>query len=174
MTASAISLGNMFAVLYCLLLGACAIADFVWLRIPNLLVVALVALFLVCAAVTDVSVNWLWHIVPAVVALACGILLFRTGKIGGGDVKLLAAATLWVGVEGMSTFLLGLGVAGLLVALLFVAGWQTLEAPLQRLQARPAAIALVPESLLQRGNVPYGVVIAAASIAAVGRVPFFA
>jgi prepilin peptidase CpaA len=174
MTAVALSLGDMLAALYCLLFVACAITDFVWLRIPNLLVLSLVVLFLACPAVTGVPVNWVWHIVPAVLVLFCSALLFRAGKMGGGDVKLLAAAALWVGVDGMPTFLIGLGVAGFFVALLFVISWRLFDAPLMRLQAWPAARALVPQSLAQRGNIPYGIVIAVASIAAASKISFFA
>ncbi len=174
MTASESLLVDAFAVLYCLLLVACAMTDFLWLRIPNLLVLALVALFLASAALTDVPVNWLGQVLPALGGLGVGILLFQFGKIGGGDVKLLAAAMLWIGIHGLPIFLISLAIAGVAVLLLFLVAWRHLDRSSLRLIARLDAKGLVPRSLAERGHIPYGIVIAIASIATAGRVPFFA
>lgn len=174
MTASASLLADSFATLYCLLLVACAMTDFLWLKIPNLLVVALVGLFLACAALTDVPVNWPGQLLPALGGLALGILLFQFGKLGGGDVKLLAATMLWIGIHGLPIFLIWLGIAGVAVLLLFLVAWRQLDRSSLHLKARLDAKGLVPRSLAERGHIPYGIVIAIASIAAAGRVPFFA
>jgi len=174
MTASESVLVDSFAVLYCLLLVSCAMTDFFWLRIPNLLVLALVGLFLACAVLTDVPVNWFGQVLPALVGLGIGVLLFQFGKIGGGDVKLLAAAMLWVGIQGLPTFLIWLGIAGVAVLLLFLTAWWYLDRSSLRLKARSDEKGLVPRSLAERRHIPYGIVIAIASIATAGRVPFFA
>lgn len=173
MTASASILVDGFALLYCLLLVACATTDFLWLRIPNVLVLAFLALFGACAAVSNVQVNWFGHVVPAVVSFGLGMLLFRFDKMGGGDVKLLAAAVLWIGLNGLPTFLLGLGVGGLAVVFLFLLAWRHLDGSVLRLKFLPAAGGIVPLSLAHPRQIPYGIVVAIASIASVGKVPFF-
>jgi hypothetical protein len=48
-----------------------------------------------------------------------------------------------------------------------------LDGSVLRLKLRPAAGAIVPLSLAHPRQIPYGVVIAIASIASVGKVPFF-
>ena len=174
MMASASLLADSFAALYCLLLVACAITDFLWLKIPNLLVVALVVLFVACAVSTDVPVNWLGQVLPALIGLCLGIVLFQFGKFGGGDVKLLAATMLWIGIYGLPIFLIWLGIAGIAVLLLFLVAWRQLDRSLARLKDRLEAKGLVPRSLAERGHIPYGIVIAIASIAAAYKVPFFA
>ena len=58
------------AVAYWALFIACAATDFLWLRIPNLLVLAIVALFaLACVIAPPLALVW-GHIVPAIVAFA--------------------------------------------------------------------------------------------------------
>ena len=46
------------------------------------------------------------------VALVAGMGMFAAGWIGGGDAKLLAAASLWLGLPAMPVFLLVTALAG--------------------------------------------------------------
>lgn len=91
----------------------------------------------------------------AVLALFVGAGMFALRWIGGGDAKLIAAACLWLGVSGSGMFLLWTGVMGGLfcLALLFA-----------RFHARPyvhAAPGWAVRLLEPRGDIPYGVAIAA-------------
>ena len=74
--------------------------------------------------------------------------------MGGGDVKLLTAATLWVGPGGTPSLLIGTAVLGglLTLALLFPLALRAVFAP--------AAAA----SAARRMPVPYGVAIAGAAL----------
>jgi prepilin peptidase CpaA len=77
--------------------------------IRNSLVLSLISLYLLHAAIT-----WRWTEVPADLGLAAvifaiGLAFYALGLLGGGDVKLLAVAFLWVGMRG------ALLLAGLLV-----------------------------------------------------------
>ena len=74
---------------------------------------------------------------------------FRLGILGGGDVKLLAAAALWLGAAALMPFLMATALAGGLLAVAFLA-W-----------------ALVRRD---RGRValPYGIAIAAGGVAMTG------
>jgi prepilin peptidase CpaA len=112
--------------------------------------------------------------VPAFAALAVGAALFSLNLMPGGDVKLLSAAILWTGLDVLPSFLIWVGVAGLIITLLFVTARRGLEALVIQLQASFRLSSFVPLSLAERrGYVPYGVVIAAASIAVVERIPLF-
>ncbi len=73
--------------------------------------------------------------------------MFAAGLLGGGDVKLLAAGSLWLGATGTGGFLMVTVLAGGLLALVFLA---------LRLARRDG-----PETAL-----PYGVAIATAGILA--------
>lgn len=100
-----------------MLLGAACVADVAARRIPNA-VVALLAL------------GGLWArwgagglagagggLLAGGLVLAVLLLAWRLGVVGGGDVKLAAAAAVWVGPAGLLRFALFTGAAGLPVAL---------------------------------------------------------
>lgn len=155
---------NLIALGYGALFLACALTDLIWLRIPNLLVLALVALFAVACVVAPPPLLIWGHIVPALVAFAVAASLFYWGKFGGGDVKLFAAAVLWVGAPALGPFLIALAIFGTIAVVIFgylntqVAGivvWAGAylgrEVPL-------------PASLQTNKSVPYGMVIAAAAL----------
>ena len=56
-------------------------------------------------------------VVAAAAVLAAGFGLWRCGALGGGDVKLLTAATLFVGLDGLPTLVIGTALAGGVLAL---------------------------------------------------------
>jgi prepilin peptidase CpaA len=91
-----------------------------------------------------------------------GAVLFSRGLIGGGDVKLLAAATLWAGPAGTPTLLVLTGVFGGLVCLFVLT-------PLGQIAtAASGQIGLAREGGAANGKrravVPYGMAIAAAAL----------
>lgn len=87
----------------------------------------------------------------ALAVFAAGVFLFRFGLFGGGDVKLMAAAALWLGAASVGSFLFATALAGGALALLVLAG---------RLVIREADVS-------ERGaSLPYGVAIATGGILA--------
>jgi len=58
------------------------------------------------------------HVLVGFCTLLVGIILFARGYIGGGDVKIIAACALWLGVEHIASFLLIMGFFGGLLSLL--------------------------------------------------------
>ena len=80
------------------------------MRIPNWLNGALALLFLPLAAVTLPPETILWRVAGAALVLAIGLAFFAIRKMGGGDVKMLAAAALYIPAEqaGMALQLLSL------------------------------------------------------------------
>jgi prepilin peptidase CpaA len=149
------------------LLCAAAILDVATRRVPNLLVGAL--------AVSGLGAQWLvrGHGTMLLAVLAVGIagavhaIPWWLRVLGGGDVKLAAAAAAWVGAAALPTFLLAAAVAGGLVsAAALLAGGRWSRAALSpRLSA---GLARISPSARTGISVPYGVAISAGAIVALG------
>lgn len=118
------------------LMVATAVYDLRQLRIPNWLVLAVVGAFLATAPFVLPWVEVLWRILFAVILLVLGILLYQVRQVGGGDVKMLAAAALyvsWRDAPGVA-FLLALMLVVMFLTLFVVkrlvpatGGWRALE-----------------------------------------------
>ncbi|WP_309662581.1 prepilin peptidase [Sphingomonas sp.] len=139
------------ALILALLLVAAAIEDAVRLRISNIICILILGAAFVAIAVAGPQ-SALWqNIVVFGALLGMGTLLFASGKLGGGDVKLLASAGLWFdirsGVVMLTSVLLAGGVLALVILGLRMFNWSD------------AAIARV-RLLKPKGGIPYGVAIA--------------
>jgi prepilin peptidase CpaA len=76
-----------------------AFTDLKSFRIPNELVILLALLFFVHAGLVGEWARIPWNIGMAVFVLGCLMVFYSWGHVGGGDVKLLAVAFLWTGIE---------------------------------------------------------------------------
>lgn len=142
----------LFAVPTIFLLLAAAVTDIRTRKIPNAIPVGIVILFF-AAAIALPDLNWLGAIATAAAVFVFGAVLFATGKFGGGDVKLLAAAALWAGATGIVPLLIVTALTGGILALI-----QVVPALLNNL------VALVRPSFytaIAFRSLPYGVAIAA-------------
>ena len=81
------------------LLFAASCFDVLRLRIPNTIPVALVALFAIQLLVGRNVQAPLEHLQAMGVALLILLPFFALNMLGGGDVKLLAAVALWLGMS---------------------------------------------------------------------------
>ena len=157
------------------LLGLAAFTDMRERRIPNRLTGAIAALYPVYVLVSPTPVAWLAALGLAVAVFAVGLGLFARELIGGGDVKLLAAMSLWAGPEQFVWFMLVTTLAGGALSLisLWYRRWGALiEAHLATLGLVTASgRALVSPKVAGEGSsagsttVPYGVGIAAGGVA---------
>jgi prepilin peptidase CpaA len=101
------------------------------LRIRNEAVAALAVLFLLRTALQGHYQEALSHAAFAAVMLAVLLLMYARGPVGGGDVKLLAVAFLWLGIESsfvFSLFLIAFTISYALLAKLGVAPKQVVSA----------------------------------------------
>lgn len=137
------------------LLLAAAITDVARLRIPNLIPLLLLAGFALSAAAGQVAAP-LGHLVALLVVLALLLPVFAFGMLGGGDVKLLAAAALWLGLADLPLLLILVGIAGGVFAALWL--------PLRSALARAVPADRLPESLRPRAALPYAVPIGIATL----------
>ncbi|WP_291833205.1 prepilin peptidase [Brevundimonas sp.] len=135
--------------------------DLTTMRIPNWISLLLIVFFFPAALAVGLPLTTLAiHIGVAFAALLVGAGMFALRWIGGGDAKLMAAACLWLGLEGSGMFLLWTGVMGGLfcLALLFA-----------RFHSRPylaGAPGWVVSLMEPKGDIPYGVAIAAGALLA--------
>lgn len=145
-----------------LMVGAALIAgaayDAATLTIPNWVSLALVALFPIVAF--NAGFGWAEagiHVGVGVAALIVGAALFATGTVGGGDAKLFAAVSLYIGAGWFATFIFFVALAGGVVALVVLA---------IRYAAAFGIVARLSwlQHLLTGKGIPYGVAIAAGGL----------
>jgi prepilin peptidase CpaA len=160
---------------YLTMLGLAALKDICERRIPNLLTGALAALYPVYVLVSPTPVAWLAALGLAAAVFFVGLGLFARALIGGGDVKLLAALSLWAGPEQFVWFILVTTLAGGVLSLISLC-YRCLRG---LVEANLATRGLVPASGRPSGSpggstdeipdrsttLPYGVAIAAGGIA---------
>ena len=153
--------------------------DLLYRRIHNLLVLLLLALWLVlpaCAVFglgpwaglsgTELFDQVAYSMLGAGLVLIIGFGLFHLGRVGAGDVKLMAAVCLWVGASNQMTFLIVTALAGGLLALglpllsqlehFLALRWQRLATVFPRLDI-PVPVVLTDQ---RPQGIPYGVAIA--------------
>jgi prepilin peptidase CpaA len=124
-------------------------------RIPNELIVALLALAAFRIALAGDPAAGLYTLAASAALFVATFLLFWRGLLGGGDVKLLVATGFLIGYHDLFQFLFVMSVSGALVAL----------AVLARDRLRPATMPVPKDQEIPaRLTVPYGVAIAAAGI----------
>lgn len=80
-------------------------SDIASMLIPNWVSIALAALFPLAALAAGMS----WaeiglHVGVGVLVFIAGFILFSIGVLGGGDVKVIAAVSLWTGAAALSPF----------------------------------------------------------------------
>src|SRR3990172_4333756 len=99
--------------LFPFLVVAAAIADFFTMKIPNRLNLAIAGLMLPVALIAGMPGDvFLWHLAAGGLMLAGGFGLFAANAIGGGDAKLFAAASLWIGWNQLMPFAIYTAPAG--------------------------------------------------------------
>jgi prepilin peptidase CpaA len=146
-----------------------AVVDLFTLTVPNRIVIAFALLFFVAPplaglGLTDIGL----HAGLGLVALALGFALFSLGLVGGGDAKLFAATSLWLGPQAVVSYALYAALIGGALALLLLF-WR----------AQPLPAMLASKGWLVRlhspdEGMPYGIALAVAGILAYPHSPFVA
>lgn len=147
-----------------LIYAACS--DVTSLTIPNWLSIAMALVFAPMALAMHMPLNEIGvHYGFGLAILVIGFFLFQAKIFGGGDAKLVAAAAVWTGFTAFPTFILGMALAGglLALALLTARKWSPFLA---------AAPAFVNRLLTPESGVPYGVAIMAGGLLALPALPF--
>jgi prepilin peptidase CpaA len=135
--------------LWSLTLVAAAVSDLRSFRIPNALPAILMLLFAAVHGLAGFPVPVWENLLHFLLALIVGMVLFSKGWFGGGDAKLYAAAALWFSWSGAIALLFMTTIAGLILAIGFIA------ARMMGLRKNVAR---------EDRRIPYGVAIAAGAI----------
>jgi len=140
------------------MLGA-GLMDLLTMKIRNWLVLALLAFYAVLAPAVGLDPETIgWSVVTALVVLLCAFLLFSLNWIGGGDAKLAAATTLWLGAELTLDYLLYTALFGGALSVILLS-FRRFELPLGR-RASP----WISRLHMHETGVPYGVAMAPAAL----------
>jgi prepilin peptidase CpaA len=138
-----------------------ALSDLTTMTIPNRISAALVLAFFPTAFLVGLSpLAVLVSVGVGVAMLALGAGMFALRWIGGGDAKVMAAAGLWLGLSGMPLFLTWTAITGGLFGLSLILARQWVQ-PYAGYAPRWVGRLLTP-----KGDIPYGVAIAAGALAA--------
>jgi prepilin peptidase CpaA len=154
--------------LFALLLMVAALWDIRRRRIPNFMSAATLLFGLVSAVATQGWSGLLPGIAACLATIAIGWVPWTKGWIGGGDVKLAAAAASAIGLRLLHEYLLATALAGAVVALAcyVLSSRSARREMVANLKLLPAGI--MPEPELHSGggrvSVPYGVACAAGAL----------
>ncbi len=151
-----------FQAVYVFCICYAVISDFTKLTIPNWIPITLVAAFALFALLNLDASNVLQHLIVAAIIFCVGVGFFVAGWIGGGDVKLLTAVTLWMGLEAAFSFVIPMAALGAGLAFLLF----TVNRYADELQPRASGNWLIRRllELAQSGRCPYGVAIGIAAL----------
>lgn len=144
---------------FIVLLSAAAISDIRRLTIPNSYCLGIVLCYPFFVLAPAQPVDWLGGLMVCGGLLVVGFVLFTTGRVGGGDAKLLAATSLWAGPGLLVEFILLTSLTGGAMAILLYVRHRWLRSPsLAALAATEAS----PDFAQQ--PMPYGVAIFAGGV----------
>ena len=144
------------------LMLAAAFEDLRRLTIPNTMTLAMCLLWPLHLFGEPSLYGALGALGCALAVFLVGALCFSRGYLGGGDVKLLAAATLWAGPTGTPALLLITGLLGGLLAAFLIMPPGAYIAELARVKLGPANPPATASGLAT--PIPYGIAIASAAI----------
>jgi prepilin peptidase CpaA len=146
------------------LLAAAAIFDLMSYTIPNIIPAAMMLLFMAFVIIVLLSgQNMSWsetglHLLGGSIGLIAGMGLFAAGWIGGGDAKLFAAASLWLGWDALLDYALMASILGGILTLALLA-FRLI--PLPSFVVKQEWLARLSD---HKAGVPYGVALALAAL----------
>jgi len=155
----------LFVVVFLGLVLVAAVSDIQSMTIPNWVSIALAVVFPVAALTAQMS----WaeiglHAATGVVVFLAGFALFAMGVLGGGDVKVIAAASVWTGTAALAPFAFWTTAAGGVLALVMLLARKAAKAE----ETHPAYLRRL---LDPAKGIPYAVAIAVGAIASLPTQP---
>ena len=135
-----------------------ASSDLFSMTIPNRISLALIIGFFPFAYLLGVEVTQMyWHVMAFAVVLSAGFALFAVGVMGGGDVKLAASTSLWMGWTHFFEYLLLTSILGAIL---------TIACVMLRGRYVPEPIGRIGwvHKLYNEDKIPYGIALGAAAL----------
>lgn len=145
--------------LFPLLMAFAASSDLLTMRISNRVVLLLVAGFALTALLIGMPLEQIGlHLACALVVLVVAFGFFAMGWVGGGDAKLAAATTLWLGFGLTLPYVVYAGLLGGALTLLLLSARKL---PLPPTMSQVTWIARLHD---EKTGIPYGIALAAAGL----------
>lgn len=133
--------------------------DLFTMTIPNRISMLLVAVFFALAPVSGLPLATIAsHVGAGALVLVVTFAMFTRGWLGGGDAKLLAATSLWLGFEHLMPYLLLASLIGGLLALVLIS-YRNLMPPIWAMR-QDWAMRLHD----RQTGIPYGIALAGAAL----------
>lgn len=148
----------LFIMILTVLMLMVMITDFTRFLIPNKLVLAVLAVYPLMLLLVHFRPDWYWDIAIALAMLAVGFALFALRLMGGGDIKLLFACSLFVGKKAFLPFVIGVALWGGALALGLLFARELVPFIYAKLGKKPDSI---PRVFTAGQPAPYGLAIAA-------------
>lgn len=115
-----ISLENISIALFVFIVCAAIANDVRALKIQNCYSISLAVLYPAYVLSAGCSIDWLGSLAVATIVFVVGVALFTFRLVGGGDVKLIAALSLWAGPGAVLPFLVVTTLVGGALAILML------------------------------------------------------
>jgi len=152
-------LSKLILLAFPLIMAFAASSDLLTMRISNRVVILLVAMFCAVAVLIGMPIQEFGlHVACATLVLSVAFGFFALGWIGGGDAKLAAATTFWLGFGVTVPYLIYASMLGGALTLLLLVGRRW---PLPVALMRIGWIHRLHDS---RTGVPYGIALAIAGL----------
>lgn len=143
-----------------------AFSDLLTMTIPNRLSIVLIASFLLIAPLAGLGLVEIgWHLAAGAAVFSACFLLFALNIMGGGDAKILTASAIWFGLgPALYHYLIYVSIFGGFLSILIL-----------MMRANENLILVyglkVPQTMMHKKKVPYGIAIGAAAFMAFPESP---
>lgn len=135
------------------------LSDITTMKIPNKLILALLVGFVLMAPFSGLELADLGkHLAVAVAVLVVGFVAFSFRLLGAGDVKLLAATSLWLGPSATMPYLIYMGILGG-AAIVILLLWRNFPLPIFLLK-----VDWITRLHQPKADMPYGVALGPAAL----------
>ncbi|MBS0239436.1 MAG: prepilin peptidase [Proteobacteria bacterium] len=162
------SLASLFLMTFPVAMAFAAANDLFTMKIPNKISLALVGGFIAVAVLTRMPLETFGtNLAIGFLILAVTFVLFSLNLLGGGDAKLIAAGSIWIGADHIVEYIFFVTAFGgvLSLAILGYRNWF------------PAASFALPSWArrlhVPKGPIPYGIAIAAGALAIFPKTDIF-
>lgn len=143
-----------FAVILTVLMFAVMYFDITKFIIPNTISIIIIALWPVFLLVVPYDINWTLSLAVLLGVFLFGLLIFTFNIMGGGDVKLFSALSLWIGWQPyiLIQFFTWVAIAGGILALF--------KLLMQGIGKITGTYKMMPYFIKTNKDIPYGIAIA--------------
>jgi prepilin peptidase CpaA len=154
------SLASILLMTFPVAMAFAAANDLFTMKIPNKISLALVGGFFAVALLTRMPLETFgMNLAIGFAVLSVTFVLFSLNLLGGGDAKLIAAGSVWIGANHIVEYLVFVAIFGGVLSLVIL-GYRNWF-PAQRLALPGWALRLH----VRKGPIPYGIAVAAGGLA---------